>query len=59
MIGFITGGVLLLIIMILAILCFLNQRKARENHNIDEIQLVQPQPYKNQDLSGMLFNYPQ
>ena len=64
MIGFITGGLLLLIILILAILWFFNQRRTRANHNIHEIQLVQPQtpthptPSEHRDPSGMLFNYP-
>ena len=64
MIGFIIGGVLLFIIVILAILCFFNRRNTPENHIIHEIKLLQPQtpthptPYMYRDPSGMLLNYP-
>ena len=64
MIGFITAGVLLFMMVILASLCFFIRRKTRANHNIHEIQLVQPQtpthptPYMYRDPSGMLLNYP-
>ena len=60
MIGFIIGGVLLFIIVILAILCFFCRGKTPTNDNVDEIKLVQsqtpthPTPYKYRDPSGML-----
>ena len=63
MIGFIIGGVLLFIIVILAILCFFCRGKTPTNDNVDEIKLVQsqtpthPTPFEHRHPSGMLFNY--
>ena len=54
MIGFITGGVLLLIIVILAILCFFNRRKTRATHNVVQLQTpTRRTPDKHGNPSGM------